>query len=57
MKRKGVSRCGSVAELEVLGLVPSTTERSLAIMLLREKRQYTGVVGLRDSALKDTRAH
>lgn len=54
MKRKGVSRCGSVAELEVLGLVPSNTEGSLA-MLLKEKRQDTGVVGWRDSALKDTR--
>lgn len=46
-----------LCKLEVLGLVPSTTEGSLAMMLLREKRQYTGVVALRDSALNDTRAH
>lgn len=46
-----------LCKLEVLGLVPSTTEGSLAMMLLREKRQYTGVVDSRDSALNDTRAH
>lgn len=62
MKRKGglrmqLSGRSLLCKLEVLGLVPSTTEGSLAMALLMEKRQYTGVVGSRDSAFKDTRAH
>lgn len=40
-----------LCKLEALGLAPSTTGRSLAVLLLRERRQDKGVVGSRDGVL------